>query len=125
MKNKYNPDPSPNRLQAPKWEGFKFFCGNFDLNEELNQYLHSSNSLSNSLNSDEIICLSQTQVGDIYTIIKIYPTSCAQDLQDMGFIPEKQIQVISRTPTGSVIVILESENIGLGKDVANTILVRK
>ncbi len=112
-------DQNPEKSPSQPWQGFKFFCG--DSGDELNQ----NSSVSNFLESDDIIPLSQVRAGDIVLIVKLMDIDCVEDLRNMGFLPGKQIQVISRTTTGSVIVLLQNQRIGLGKDMAKNILVRK
>lgn len=91
---------NPEKLPSQQWQGFKFFCGNYD--EELNQ----NSTVSNFLESDDIIPLSQARAGDILLIIELLTINCIEDLRDIGFLPGKEIHVISRTTTGSVIVLL-------------------
>lgn len=111
-------DKSPNKSPSQQWWGFKFFCGNSS--EELNQ----NSTISNFVKSDDIIPLSQARSGDIVLIVELLPISCIEDLRKMGFLPGKEIQIISRTTTGSVIVLLQNQSIGLGKDMAKSILVK-
>ena len=105
-------DKSPDKSPSQQWQGFKFFCGN-------------SGRESNNFESDDIIPLSQARAGDIISIVEILSIDCIEDLKNMGLIPGKEIQVISRTTTGSVIVISQNQRIGLGKDMAKSIKVRK
>lgn len=110
-------DKSPEK--STSWQGFKFFCG--DSGGDLNQ----NSSVPNFLESDDIIPLSQARAGDIISIVEILPIDCVEELQNMGLLPGIEIQVISRTTTGSVIVLSKNQRIGLGKDMAKSILVRK
>lgn len=119
MQSDENLDQSPEKPESGKWQGFNFFCGNSA--GELNQ----NSSLSDFLDSDEIIPLSEARAGDIVLIVELFSIDCLKDLRNMGLIPGAEIQVISRTTTGSVIVVLQNQRIGLGKDMAQSILVRK
>jgi len=110
-------DKSPKK--STSWQGFKFFCG--DSRRELNQ----NSDLSNFSESDEMILLSQVRAGEIVLIVELFPIDCIEDLQNMGLLPGKEIQVISRTTTGSVIVLADNQRIGLGKDMAKNIQVKK
>ncbi|MEO1763162.1 MAG: ferrous iron transport protein A [Cyanobacteria bacterium J06629_18] len=112
-------DLDKNPEKSTSWQGFKFFCG--DSGEELNQ----NSTLSNYLESDDIIFLSQVQAGEIILVVDILPIDCIEELKNMGLLPGKEIQVISRTTTGSVIVIADNQRIGLGKDMARNIKVRR
>ncbi|NJO27096.1 MAG: ferrous iron transport protein A [Nostocaceae cyanobacterium CSU_2_110] len=119
MHSDENLDQSPEKSESEQWQKFKFFCGNSA--GELNQ----NSSLSDFLDSDDIIPLSQVRAGDIVSIVELLSIDCAEDLRNMGLIPGADIQVISRTTTGSVIVVLQNQPIGLGKDMSESILVRK
>ncbi|MEO1372978.1 MAG: ferrous iron transport protein A [Cyanobacteria bacterium J06635_10] len=112
-------DKSPEKSPSGQWQGFKFFCG--DSGEEL----YENSTISNFSESNDIIPLSQARAGNIVLIVKLLNIGCVEDLRNMGFLPQKEIQVISRTTTGSVVVVLENQRIGLGKDMAKSILVRK
>ena len=94
------------------WQGFKFFCGDSGGKSNDNP------TRSNFVESDDIILLSQVISGGIVSIVEILPIDCVEDLKNMGLLPGKEIQVISRTTTGSVIVISQNQRIGLGKDMA-------
>ncbi|MGF1675724.1 MAG: ferrous iron transport protein A [Rivularia sp. (in: cyanobacteria)] len=119
MHSDENLDKSPEKSESEQWQKFKFFCGNSS--GELNQ----NSSLSDFLDSDDIIPLSQARAGDIVSIVELLSIDCVEDLRNMGLIPGAEIQVISRTTTGSVIVVLQNQPIGLGKDMSESILVRK
>ncbi|MEM9922724.1 MAG: FeoA family protein [Cyanobacteria bacterium P01_D01_bin.50] len=112
-------DKSPEKSISGQWQGFKFFCG--DSGEEL----YKNSTISNFSESNDIIPLSQARAGDIVLIVTLINIGCVEDLRNMGFLPQKEIQVISRTSTGSVVVVLENQRIGLGKDMAKSILVRR
>ena len=105
--------------KSTSWQGFKFFCG--DSGERLNR----NSRIPNFLESDDIIPLSEVRAGEIVLIVELLLIDCVKDLQNMGFSPGIEIQVISRTTTGSVIVLLDNQQIGLGKDMAINILVKK
>ena len=111
-------DLDKNPEKSTSWQGFKFFCR--DSGGKLNQ----NSNLVNFLESNDIIPLSEVRSGDIISIVEILPIDCSEDLKNMGLLPGKQIQVISRTTTGSVIVLVENQRIGLGKDMAKSIRVR-
>ena len=104
---------------SQQWDGFTFFCG--DSGEELNQ----NSTVPNVGKSNDIYPLSEARSGDRVLIVELLSIRCIEDLREMGFSPGQEIQVISRTTTGSVIVLLQTQRIGLGKDMAKSILVRK
>ncbi|MEO0934233.1 MAG: FeoA domain-containing protein, partial [Cyanobacteria bacterium J06641_2] len=62
---------------------------------------------------------------EIILVVDILPIDCIEELKNMGLLPGKEIQVISRTTTGYVIVIADNQRIGLGKDMAINIKVRR
>lgn len=93
-------DLEQNPEKSTSWQRFKFFCG--DSGGELNQ----NSTVSDLFESDDIIPLWQAKAGDIISIVEILSTDCIEDLKNMGFLSGKEIQVINRTTTGSVIVIL-------------------
>ncbi|MEB3214771.1 MAG: ferrous iron transport protein A [Nostocales cyanobacterium 94392] len=119
MQSDDNLQKSPEKSEYQQWHKFKFFCGNSP--GELNQ----NSSLPDFLDSDEIIPLSEARAGDTIAIVELLSIDCVEDLRNMGLIPGAEIQVISRTTTGSVIVVLQNQRIGLGTDMAKSILVRK
>lgn len=110
-------DENQEKSPSVQWQGFKFFCGNSSR--------ESNNSPTTSNESDDIIPLSQADSGDIILIVEILCIDCIEDLKNMGLVPGKEVQVISCTTTGSVIVLLHNQRIGLGKDMAKSIRVRK
>jgi len=67
--------------------------------------------------------LSTRNIGDRLAIAQI---SCKEDLKqrlaELGFAIGSNIEVISRTARGSVIVQTETEKVGLGAVLANNIL---
>ncbi|MDY6899050.1 MAG: ferrous iron transport protein A, partial [Cyanobacteriota bacterium] len=110
-------DKSPEK--SASWQGFQFFCGNSS--GELNR----NSRVPNFLESDDIITLSEARAGEIVLIVELLLIDCVKYLQNMGLSPGIEIQVISRTTTGSVIVLLSNQQIGLGKNMAINILVKK
>ncbi|NJO94276.1 MAG: ferrous iron transport protein A [Hydrococcus sp. RM1_1_31] len=67
--------------------------------------------------------LANAKVGDRVWIISLSDRSNNPYLQSLGLIPGTELQVISLTPNGSVIVAYGKNRIGLGSDLANTIFV--
>ena len=118
MQSDDDSNQSPDKSLSQQWKGFKFFCG--DSGKELNQ----NSTVPNFVESDKVIRLSQVRAGETVLIIEIVSISCVEDLREMGFVPGVSIQIVSRTTTGYVIVLLQNQRIGLGKDMAKNILVR-
>ena len=68
--------------------------------------------------------LDRIVVGD-YIIVKqlCTPRSVTRQLQSYKFEPEQQVQLLSRTNTGSVIVRLNNTLVGIGAEIARRIIV--
>lgn len=67
--------------------------------------------------------LSTKQVGDRVRIVSLNCGEANNRLMGMGFMPDVVLQVISCTATGSVIVALQDQRLGLGADMAKRIQV--
>ncbi len=72
----------------------------------------------------QVFPLSSTQVGDRVVIQQIYSVkNLVRRLNKMGFNLGSQVEIISKTKSGSVIVCIEDEQIGLGAGMANQVMV--
>ena len=68
--------------------------------------------------------LSHTQIGDRVLITQILSgKSLIYRLSQMGLIIGSEIQVISKTKSGSVIVGIQDQQVGLGAGMANQVMV--
>lgn len=68
--------------------------------------------------------LDRVKIGDIITIQQIYaPRNITRQLRNLKFQPEQKVQLVSRTNNGSVIVNLNNTLIGLGKAIAQRVVV--
>ncbi|MEO0968812.1 MAG: FeoA family protein [Cyanobacteria bacterium J06639_18] len=112
MNNNENLDSNFNSPETGKWAGFQFFCG--AQSRKIN-----FNSRAN------LISLSETQLGDVVCIVEINPIDCIDYLLNMGFTIGTELQVISVTKTGSVVVNLNDKCLGLGADMASSIFVKR
>ncbi len=112
MNNNENLNRNFNSGNTGKWGGFKFFCG--AQSRKLNLKSH-----------ENLISLSETEVGDIVCIVKVNPIDCIDYLLNMGFTIGTELQIISVTKTGSVVVNLNDKCLGLGADMASSIFVKR
>ena len=112
MENNQSSDNNFNSPDNKKWSGFKFFCG--AQSQKLNLKSH-----------DNLISLSETEVGDVVCIVEIEPIDCIDYLLNMGFTVGSELQIVSRTRTGSVVVNLNDKCLGLGADMAGSIFVKR
>ena len=101
-----------NSPETGKWSGFKFFCGFQSQKLDLKS-------------DDNLISLSKTEVGDVVCIVEIEPIECIDYLLNMGFTVGTELQIVSTTRTGSVVVNLNDKCLGLGADMARSIFVKR
>lgn len=112
MNNNDNLDNNFNSSDTEKWSGFKFFCGAQSQKFNLNSY-------------ENLISLSETEVGDVVCIVEVEPIDCIDYLLNMGFTVGAELQIVSVTKTGSVVVDLNDKCVGLGADMASSIFVKR
>lgn len=67
--------------------------------------------------------LTDTKVGDRLRIIKFQSPKSMDCLFSLGCVPGVELQVVSRTPEGSVIVSLRDRQLGIGAAIAHQIWV--
>ncbi|MFM2313480.1 MAG: ferrous iron transport protein [Cyanobacteriota bacterium] len=68
--------------------------------------------------------LDRAKIGDIITIQQIYaPRNITRQLRNLKFQPNKRVQLVSRTNNGSVVVNLNNTLIGIGKTIAQRVVV--
>jgi Fe2+ transport system protein FeoA len=68
--------------------------------------------------------LDRASIGDIITIQQIHaPREIIRQLGNLKFQPDQRVQLVSRTNTGSVIVNLNNTFIGIGKEIAQRVVV--
>lgn len=105
-------------FKTAAWQGFTFFCDAPETN--INQ------TEIPKLLSDDMLRLSEAKVGDRVRIVELYhPEACILQLTSMGFIPGVELEIISHTTSGSVIIFLNNQSIGLGADIAHNMAVKK
>ncbi len=80
--------------------------------------------VQNQLRIDQLFPLSNTEVGDRVVITQILSgKSMIHRLNKMGLDLGSEIRVISKTKSGSVIVCIQDEQIGLGAGMADRVMV--
>ncbi|MGD1700826.1 FeoA family protein [Dapis sp. BLCC M229] len=102
---------SPNRID---WK-FDFFneLSNGQIDDEVRATVKDNNSYP----------LSQTTVGQKVWLVGFQGKGGINRLLGMGLNPGAQLQIISAQPSGSVLVAIEDNRIGVGSGMANNILV--
>lgn len=132
MEQKCTQDGSNNQQQNPMplhWQGFTF------MNESEDGLLsgHSELSLRQTPTPVEsqdrphldLQSLATTQVGDRVRIVSLNCGGSNNRLMGMGFLPNVLLEVVSCTKTGSVVVALPDQRLGLGAELASRIQVIK
>jgi Fe2+ transport system protein FeoA len=68
--------------------------------------------------------LDRVCIGDIISIQQIHvPREIVRQLRNLKFRPDQRVQLVSRTNSGSVIVNLNNTLIGIGKEIAQRVVV--
>jgi ferrous iron transport protein A len=117
MSNNKDWEDSSDPIRTGNWQGFTFFCNGFDPDKTQSQEPGAID--------DDVFPLSDTQIGDVLCIIQLQLKSSVKYLLKIGIFPGAELQVVSRSNTGSIIVTLQGKSVGLGADMAASILVRK
>lgn len=112
---KRNDNADPPRRQRKGWS-FKFFNDSSEAQEK-------SKKLEKTLKNSDYYPLSQTQVGQQVWIVDFVGKGGMNRLLGMGITPGVQVQVISAQPSGSVLVAIQDDRIGVGAGMAQKILV--
>ena len=93
-------------------------------NEGGNRTKYAPELTQNELKIDRAFPLSATQVGDRVIINQILSgKNTIHSLSNMGLTLGSEVQVISKTKSGSVIVCTQDEQIGLDAGMANQVMV--
>lgn len=112
---KVNDNADPPRRRRKGW-GFDFFSDSSETQTENEQPREN-------LNNNEHYPLSQTHVGQSVWIVGFVGHGGMGRLLGMGLTPGIQVQVISAQPSGSVLVAIQDNRIGVGAGMAQKILV--
>lgn len=107
-------------LQPDRWQGFVYLGG---------AAVEPSAQAGSSLDGREpclnvrTFSLSTMQVGDRVRIVSLNCGESNSRLMGMGLMPDVVLKVISCTTTGSVIVALQDQRLGLGAELAQRVQV--
>lgn len=106
--------------QNTNWQGFVFLRDSVNLENDIRSLPESAEALS----TPTIFPLSQAAVGDRVSLDCVLSNPLDRMLSRMGLFPGSVLQVISRLDSGSVIIVLDRQHIGLGAQMAQVILVQ-
>lgn len=111
-----------NQLQPRNWSSFMYVS---DGSKQSTQSSPADRLLdqSNASPSARVFPLSTMQVGDRVRIVSLNCGESNNRLMGMGFMPDVVLEVVSCTATGSVIVALGDQRLGLGAEMAQRIQV--
>ena len=112
---KVNDKADPPRRRRRGWS-FDFFSDSSDTQQENEQP-------TENLNNNEHYPLAQTHVGQSVWIVGFVGNGGMSRLLGMGLTPGMQVKVISAQPSGSVLVAIQDNRIGVGAGMAQKILV--
>lgn len=117
-----------NELQPQNWSSFVFVSDGIsprlDSINHVDRLLDQSRlDQSNVSRTARVFPLSTMQVGDRVRIVSLNCGEANNRLMGMGFMPDVVLEVISCTATGSVIVALQDQRLGLGAEMAQRIQV--
>ncbi len=110
-----------NELHAQNWHHFTYISDSeIDFGRSYHQHSWPTDCVSSSTKDRP---LSTVKVGDRVCIVSLNCESFDHRLADMGLASGVEVEVVSRTHTGSVVVSFQSQNLGLGAGIAHHIRV--
>lgn len=95
------------------WPGFVYLGGSAS-----SQASSKGNGVGSGLGSSVMRPLSAAQVGDRLRLVELDCGETNQRLMGMGLVPGALLEVISQMTTGSVIVAIQNQRLGLSPDLA-------
>lgn len=109
--------------ETPVWQRFTFLSGSCEaeLDLAIQAGLAAPEQIEQS--SKAWFSLSQTNVGDRVRITKLKDSNAVAELANAGMTFGTEVQILSRTVSGSVIVRCNGQNIGMEAAIARCILV--
>lgn len=113
MEEKDDFQPSSNSRESEIGQDFKLF------------FNQQSQQLNPKVVNHDLIPLSETEVGDIVSIVVIQLVNCIDYLHKIGITPGTELQVISITTTGTVVAYFADKCLGLPREMATGIFVRR
>ncbi len=108
-------DEGPPRRQSKGW-GFTFF-------DESSEEQVETNEVAPTVKDNSSYALSQTKVGQQVWLVGFQGKGGINRLLGMGLTPGIRVQIISAQPSGSVVVAIQDNRIGVGAGMAHKILV--
>ncbi len=119
MEKKYEDSSCQNVDKKEKAWGFTFLGDSSYISEKENDYEAAQPSVV-----ETNFPLTQAKRGDRLCIVAINAESeMTRRLEKMGLVVGVELKVLSNNPSGSKIVALENQNIGLGSNPARNIIV--
>ncbi len=112
-----------NELQSSSWSSFVYISDEVDQQSAPSGQVEQLLDQLNGSLTAKILPLSMMQVGDLVRIVSLNCGESNNRLMGMGFMPDVVLEVISCTSTGSVIVALQDQRLGLGAEMAQRIQV--
>ncbi len=120
-------EPNHRRKQTRRHQAwaFTFIGGTLEKPEdEVNRDKLARPVAQNQLMDEQLFPLSTTQIGDRVVIAQILSgRNMKHQLKQMGLTLGSEVQVISKTTSGSVIICIQDEQVGLGAGMADRVMV--
>ncbi len=110
------------RALGSGWGKFDYFSEAMNMQPERADEIAPATGAAGAKNA-QILPLSATQVDDRLRIVTLNCGEANNRLMGMGLIPGAVVEVISSTATGSLIVALQDQRLGLGAEMAQRIQV--
>lgn len=125
MNNESNHRAKKRLRKRAKKGGFTFIGGTPEkIEEKGNRDQLIQIFAQNQLMIEQLFPLSNSQIGDRVMIAQFLSgQNMERRLSQVGLTLGSEVQVISKTASGSVIVCLQDEQIGLGAGMANRVIV--
>jgi ferrous iron transport protein A len=117
--------PAPTNRDRLRWQGFLYTSQSAKVDRSHQSFPDQPpNAPSESdLRAPFAYSLTITQVGDRVQISALNCDTANNHLMGMGLIPGAVVEVISRTASGSVIVAIADQRLGIGAEMAQNIQV--
>ena len=115
---------SKNRSKTLRGWGFTFFGETSSIERPEGHSTETMEELPESKSTSRAsFPLFRANVGDRVRIVGIIDKGGTSHLLSLGLIPGNELTIVSRAPSGSIVVALQDNRIGLGAGMAHTILV--
>lgn len=111
------------QIEFSHWQAFTYFTNAAPGNPSSQAEQSTSEHSKGLPRSSKPLSLAEGKVGDRLCITALNCGEANHRLVGMGLIPGAVVEVLSCTPTGSVIVALQDQRLGLGAEMARLIQV--